>query len=237
MELTLKWVTIILSSISAIIGIINIIQKIQKGNKVYLIKTNESSLIQISKLISNKLSITYNGNNINQLFLYDFVLYNNGDKDITNFEMKLLVGKTEGLRFIEYNAYDLGNGVTTFEQDESKKDDKVVCLVIKRPYLNSKKKFKDEEITLQLISDNKLSFHVLGGGESWKIFYLDKKPKSKFIDFLPIGTWLLGLGFLIIPIFWGNNSALFPLIGFFLVILAAFIGEQSKQKSKEKRIG
>ncbi|MHB8855787.1 MAG: hypothetical protein ACYC6K_04105 [Bellilinea sp.] len=146
------------------------------GNKVIVRKLRETSLLSISKLVSDKLSINYKGIPIGKLKLYELELTNEGFIDIENFTLTLEITPFQETEVIEVQVTD--------SQSQTKLEDTYLfdnCFYINRPYLNMIKKNKIERIDIQIFTDTELNFRVIGGGKGWGAFYRkNQKYKISF---------------------------------------------------------
>jgi len=149
----------------------------RKGNRVVLQEGNKTTLIEPSYELSENLSITYKGKEITKLYLSEFALFNDGNKDITNFETVIKITPRGYKQIIEYKLIDKDNKL-----EESCSDEEYPSILIKRPYLNKRKANKQEVIQLQVFSDYDFGISISGGGEGWNSVY--KVKKGKFTDSL-----------------------------------------------------
>lgn len=163
----------------------------RRGNKVVLTKVNETSLLNISKLISDKLVINYKNKPITKLKLYELEITNQGFIDIDNLELILEITAKEKPTLVEVQGND-SQGKTTI-QDISNGE---YFYLITRPYLNMVKKDKREKIIIQVFTDTELGFDVIGGGKGWGVKYVVNKSPF-FIRFLDIVINILAFGYLL----------------------------------------
>jgi hypothetical protein len=198
--------------------------KSRRGNKVILEKVNETSVIQLSEKVRDNLSITYKGNKVNQLILYEFNLYNNGDNNISDFNMTVhfLNFDVNSPFFIEPIINDIQDETTTdlrFTNDGNHFE-----LRINRPYLNAKKKFNKELITIQILADTNMGFNVIGGGEGWGTEYLDITKPNKILLALSNSLLLIASIIIGIAVFSKNNvyDSLLIAIGIIVMISSSF---------------
>jgi len=128
----------------------------------------------LSKFQDNDFSIIYKEVIINKIKLYEFELTNNGFIDIDDFEIKIIIEPEKNCSFIKAQAFDNIQKVKIVEFIENNPQ-----YILKRPFLNMIKKNKSEKIYIQVFSDNKLNFKVIGGGKGWYIKY--KESEIPFI--------------------------------------------------------
>jgi hypothetical protein len=181
--------------IGAILGIIITIVGFYinstRGNRVVVIYKGKATLVKQVESIKSDLIISYRGDEIEQLNVYDLALENHGFKDISNLELRLLVKPESNKGFVELRIMDyLGKTESAISPlDEDNKYE----IFITRPFINSRKRYKEETITLKIYSNEELKFNVTGGGEGWY-----SKIKTVYIEndvFISSGFFLLNAGF------------------------------------------
>jgi hypothetical protein len=156
--------------ITGIIAFIAYIYKSRQGNRIIVKRISETPQIDVSRRVKRNLAITYNNQPVDNLVLNTLVVHNNGNEIIKPVEFKLEVTTPKGeIDYLEVEEDDpLGQlGQMKIIKDRS-------SLTIKRPYLNPKKKFKEEEIKLAVFSNTRLDFSVEGGGEGWYAKFEDE---------------------------------------------------------------
>lgn len=207
---------IIGSIFTAIVGIIAWQYKTHKGNKVILRKVNETSAIRLSDKVRENLSITYKGKEVKRLIVYEFNIYNNGDKDITNLDISIQIPLETLL------SKPLIEPIVSDHQEKTEMSVDIslrgyFIFKLKRPFLNTRKKYKDEVIYLQIISDSELNLGISGGGEGWSTEYFDVEKRDKKL-------FKLGISFLIIGASAAILTVIFDKYNYYLILTALMIG-------------
>ncbi len=181
-----------------------------KGNWVILQKMNETSVIHVSSdKLNQKLLITYNDKEVDQIISYEFILFNNGEMDISNLKLSLVLLKSENSEFVEYRTLD-SQGITKISVNPQKDDVGRQELFIERPYLNSRKKYNEEIIHIQFLTDYRLMFYLKGGNEGWNAKYVDKNDVFVWRNVAPFCLMVIGVILVIIsPKFEYSGAILF----------------------------
>jgi len=169
-----------------------------------------SSLISISEKYARNFSITYKNKPIEKLILYEFSLYNDGDIDIdelSDLSVNFYPEDRENF-FMDFQAQDNANTIEIHPCEVYEGGEPSYYSVnISRPYLNSKKKLKEENIALYVFSNTPIEkVEIKGGGKSWRASYKDSKMR------MIAGIWLKLLPFTITY-----------LLVFFIAIILLFI--------------
>jgi hypothetical protein len=169
---------------TGLIALIAYIYKSRQGKRIIVKRVSETPQIKISEEVRKNLKITYNDQPVDNLVLNTLVVYNNGNEIIEPVEMALKAYPPDApFKFLEVEVDDpLG---------KTKIDMIGPGLTISRPYLNPKKKFKEEEIKLALFSNANLDISVEGGGRGWHSQY---EEMVGYWGTLP--KWVSGFGLL-----------------------------------------
>lgn len=209
--------------------------KSRRGDKVLIEKTYDSSILKFPNPFTNIIKLTFRDRPVEQLVVYAFKIYNDGEKNIKNLEINLVM---------QFKKDELGGPDIQVIDNENKTEttilvnptEHVQTIRIRRDYLNNKKQFNDF-IYLQVISTFEIDFLVNGGGEGWKAEFKDSKkyyPSLRIgyliLFFISILLFELGI-FLVIPV---TTKLLFTFFaGIFLSSAIMVRYEADKQKKIE----
>jgi len=163
--------------------------KTHVGNKVIFEKISESSLISLSDKVGSELSLIYKEKKINQLYFYEFHIYNDGYIDISNFQIKITFTGDSNFSLFKLRGELLPEDIIV---GGNLIDDNSTELKISKPYLNMKKKNKNEVINLQFFSDSKLTNRAAGGGVGWFVGSKEKSTSKKLSDFIELLMFYFG---------------------------------------------
>jgi hypothetical protein len=165
--------------VTGIIALIAYLYRSRQGNRIIVKRISETPQIDVSRRVKRKLEITYDGRPVENLVLNTLVIYNNGNEIIEPIEIG--VGITLPDQTSSYLEVEIDDPLGETEIDMNR-----VGFTVSRPYLNPKKKFKEEEIKIAVFTSISLDFFVEGGGKGWYAEYKDEKGKAGGVR----GTWL-----------------------------------------------
>lgn len=188
-----------------LVSLIGFYWKTRQGNHVFLEKVKETSLIEISDKVKENLKITYKDKEVSQLKLFEYILYNDGYKDIKDFSIDISFNPDPFSEIIEWQVID--NYDKTIVEETGRYSNN---LSISRPYLNMRKKYKDEFLTIQVFSNSELKTYISGSGEGWN--FLQKVKSNNFLKktfyLLFVSLFTISITFFIV---WLLNIAYFSL--------------------------
>jgi hypothetical protein len=144
-----------------------------RGNNVVLRKLRETSLLKISNLISDNLSIRYKDKPVGKLKLYEFELSNEGYIDIKNLEVIIEIEANEKAGLLEVLVDDAQGKTDVVDVSNGE-----YYYLIKRPFLNMKRRNKEEKILVQIFSDSELQINITGSDLGWGTVYKEKKSDT-----------------------------------------------------------
>lgn len=194
MNIILQVVAIIISFLSLVATIFQVFKKYlqkRKGNFVIVERITDYPRITLPNTLSSGLNVTYKNRPIDDLYVYRFIIYNDGDINIKNLKITLILrsGNKE-LSVVDVDVID--------PQELTRKivssDTPHRCEVeITRDYINMRKQYENELINVQIISSVELNLSILGGDEGWNVEYLWNERRNTYIrtsyyGFLAIGT-------------------------------------------------
>lgn len=155
--------------------------KSRKGNRVVFLKTLEHPLIEVSQSVKKRIKITYRDNPVDSLYKYGFEIFNDGSKDISDFNAIIKVETEVKDTFLEWSWADrLEKTNINIDGKTDYADYSVFSVIISRPFLNSIKKYKEEKIRISFYSNNPLTFHPIAGGEGWTYSYSSYRPDNYY---------------------------------------------------------
>jgi hypothetical protein len=158
----------------------------RRGNRVVIARNTQSPQIQIKEDVEGLLQMRYGQHPVKQLVLNTLQLWNGGNTTIKNLELKLIANSREPLSselgqgfFLDAEAQDPDDALTLDIQSLGAlgKPSDAWTVIIKRPYLNPKRKYREEFIELAVFSNTELDFEVEGGGEDWRSKFKDRTQK------------------------------------------------------------
>ena len=170
---------------TAIIAFIGFQINTHRGNKVVLRIMRVNTIWNYSKAVNSKFSVSYDDKKIYALKLYDLEITNDGFMDIENLVVTLEVNPKEKTSIIDVLIDD-----DQYKTELINISNGEYYYLIKRPFLNMKKKTKDDRIRIYVYTDKELSFNISGGGKGWGVEYKEYRNNKAWLILLNITTYV-----------------------------------------------
>lgn len=143
----------------------------RRGTQLVVAYISQSPQIKISDRVREKLTISYRGAAVEKLVLTNLLLWNAGSRTIRDWDVTLVVQpENPSERFFFEVEVDDPQDRTTYQYGFS---DGLPVMKIKRPYINSRRAYVQEEIGLSFISNGKFDVSAVGGGPDWGVKFVD----------------------------------------------------------------
>lgn len=187
MNIPIEIIAVLIASSLALIGwVIRFYVTTHRGNKVILEKKVDATVIGKEMGKIKGLKIIYKDLPVERLKYLEYVLYNDGYKDITNLHVEIEFEPIGSPSIIEIQSDDkLG-------KHEFNEKNKNMVMSIDRPFLNMRRKFKNELITIQVLTDIDFNISILGGGVGWTAELAYEKDSDKRFLITMIFVLILG---------------------------------------------
>jgi hypothetical protein len=141
----------------------------RRGNRVIVTRISETPQIVISPNVQSDLEIRFKNNAVKNLVINSLTISNRGKKVVENFTVELKISPdNEELSFLE-----VSNPKDALEK--TKVEIKERTLIISREFLNSRNRYKEEELGISILSNCRLKISVIGGGKDWYSRFVDRK--------------------------------------------------------------
>lgn len=192
------WAAIIGAVLTAILGAAWYLYRSHRGNLVLVEKIAQSSQISLKPSVEKDLEVNFKGKKVSDIVLTQFSIKNSGDivikPLILNFKLKCAredyelfnLSTDDPLEMTDFYIRVQTNGVVENEE-----------IVIERDFLNPIKSYKNEKITLSILSDKPLDLELQGGGENWGSKLVNQTEPLKETRFMMIVSFLLAISLII----------------------------------------
>jgi hypothetical protein len=187
----------------------------RRGNRVIITRISETPQIVISPDVKPDLEIKYKNTLVKKMVVNSVTISNRGKSVIEPLLVELKISPVdEELNFLEVSR-------PKDPLEKTKVEIKERTLVIFRDFLNSQNRYKEEELTLSILSNCRLKFEVVGGGKDWHAKFLDYKGpiNTRKVIFKMLLVLLYTVGIFFVEIY-GEKFEFSPIVEYTIDIIA-----------------
>ena len=153
--------------VGALVTAVVLYLRSRRGNRVVIYRVSETPQVRISESVRQNLSIRYKEQAVDNLVLNTLRIANGGAAVVEPLAIRFSILPSYGeIDFLELEHVD-PLSKTRLQRDGN-------TFTLTRDFLNPQRAYKEEKVELNIFSNTKLNFSVVGGGKAWYARFEDR---------------------------------------------------------------